>query len=115
MDCNAVEQDHDFMTLFWRQAQLQPVAFWARYFIHPNPMTHYRRWTNRRGLDAIIGKVVDERYASQGRANEGKTANRQRAAIDYALDMCRADLEMSHGTAATAKLDPETRDNIITQ
>jgi len=115
MDCNAVQQDHEFMTLFWRQAQLQPVAFWARYFIHPNPMTHYRRWINRRGLDAIIGKVVDDRYRFCGRAGGEKTTSRQRAAVDYALDMCRVDLEMNHGIVAAATLDPETRDNIITQ
>lgn len=103
------------MTLFWRQAQLQPVVFWARYFIHPNPMTHYRRWVNRRGLDSFIGKVVDDRYILNVSESEEKTASRQRPTIDYALDVYRDELERRPGKAVAAKLDPETRDNIITQ
>src|SRR4051794_4575698 len=81
VDCNAVQQDHEFMVSFLRQAQLQPVAFWARYVVHPNPMVHYRRWVNRRNLHAFIGQIVDDRYTSTAR--EEKTGGRQRPSIDY--------------------------------
>ncbi|KAK3314445.1 cytochrome P450 [Apodospora peruviana] len=118
VDCNAVQHDHMFMTLFLRQAQLQPVAFWARYFTHPNPMVHYRRWVNRRGLHTFIGGVIDDRYSSLGSVYDGEkttaSGKKHSAVIDYALDGHREALKESRATAA-GSLDQETRDNLITQ
>ena len=115
VDCNAIRQDTKFMTVFYRQAQLLPVEFWARYFPHPNPLVHFRRWQNRRTLDALIGDMIDERAKSiQGETSQ-KTGKKPSVVVDYALETGMEQSKSSRGVHKVPRMDGKMRDDLISQ
>lgn len=102
------------MMLFRRQALLLPVEFWARYLLDPNPLRHYRRWKNRRGLDRFIGDIIDERFAARLDGTVQERNSRKLYAVDYAIDVYMEDFGKEIGRRPTT-LDAGYRENLITQ
>jgi hypothetical protein len=115
VECNALQKDDYFMTMFQRQASLLPQTFLACYFIPPGLKTFYHRWITRRGLDSFISNIITNRLESHEKTAETKYSRKKSVVVDYAVDTWRGDLLDEQGTPKVVNLDLATLNNIISQ
>ncbi|PMD36237.1 cytochrome P450 [Hyaloscypha variabilis F] len=115
VECNALQKDDYFMTMFRRQASLLPQTFLACYFIPPGLKTFYHRWITRRGLDSFISNLITNRLESHEKTAETKHSRKKSVVVDYAVDTWRGDLLDEQGTPKVVNLDLATLNNIISQ
>ena len=114
--------ENDMITAFREQVHLvpnegmqDPLKMWY-------PWGIYRRWRNKRIMESYIGKVLDDRFASEEPVSNGapgQKKQRKRAIFDLALEAYRsqqADCDTEKGkTKPSTGIDEEFRSAAITQ
>ena len=88
------------------QGTLNPLAGWS-------PVGIYQRWRNGRIMTDYIGKVLEDRFASQKNEQSDEKKPRKRTMIDLALESYRSQTTAS--AVEAEGLDPDFKKHATTQ